>query len=413
MVIAALFLFTFLESSFAASPSGITVSVLRYSGLKYTEIENLESLYYNFEFCLCSVKFDKRSLPIRSKECECSQQKRGKSVVQSIPSALYPSSCLIQDDSNKCLNIGFSSKPPGKRVFVKVLVGRSVYTVPTWQEITYTKRKSAVTLTSAGTDLKLTYSVVETTERDFEQLPFFKFHGSIIKKALKEMSNSGSKDENWAPTSKPDSTKHSFNDIREVLPLKSVDQVRRFIVDRSRVDRSEPMSFDVASLRNHILNFHNLYRDKHDAPALTYDSGLERAAQRWAENLGNQKNCLVHEKPRVYGENLFFFGARFFASPETMAKAITQSFYLEGNGYNYNSWIPFNYFKTGHFTQLIWQKTRRIGVGVAIRPGSSKRTACMPASKRSFLIYVVVKYDPAGNFQTSHEYKTNVRPPIR
>lgn len=37
-----------------------------------------------------------------------------------------------------------------------------------------------------------------------------------------------------------------------------------------------------------------------------------------------------------YGENLFFFGARHLPTPQTLAAAIVQSFYLEGIGYNYS-----------------------------------------------------------------------------
>ncbi|KIH63409.1 hypothetical protein ANCDUO_06289 [Ancylostoma duodenale] len=70
------------------------------------------------------------------------------------------------------------------------------------------------------------------------------------------------------------------------------------------------------------------------------------------------------------------------------------------------------YFKTGHFTQLIWRGSRRMGVGVSIAYNDgSKRGPCSP-SVPLYMIYVVVKYDPAGNFQTYESYMNNVKSPI-
>ncbi|KJH40186.1 hypothetical protein DICVIV_13882 [Dictyocaulus viviparus] len=68
-----------------------------------------------------------------------------------------------------------------------------------------------------------------------------------------------------------------------------------------------------------------------------HDPVLENAAQNWANVLGNKKDCLVHEDPRRYGENLFFFGAKTFPTPTTTALSVTQSFYMESVGYNYNT----------------------------------------------------------------------------
>ena len=52
------------------------------------------------------------------------------------------------------------------------------------------------------------------------------------------------------------------------------------------------------------------------------------------------------------------------------------------------------FMKTGHFTQVVWKASERIGVGLAI-------------SGRS--CFVVANYDPPGNF--TGNYKPNVTPP--
>uniref|UniRef100_A0A0K0D8Z3 SCP domain-containing protein n=1 Tax=Angiostrongylus cantonensis TaxID=6313 RepID=A0A0K0D8Z3_ANGCA len=76
-------------------------------------------------------------------------------------------------------------------------------------------------------------------------------------------------------------------------------------------------------------------RGKHDSPSLIRDATLDSAAQRWANVMGNRRDCLAHESPRRYGENLFFFGARHFPTPTTMAHMVAHSFYVEGMGYDY------------------------------------------------------------------------------
>jgi len=50
--------------------------------------------------------------------------------------------------------------------------------------------------------------------------------------------------------------------------------------------------------------------------------------------------------------------------------------------------------KTGHFTQVVWKQSERVGVGVATS-GSS--------------FFVVANYDPAGNFMK--KYSLNLSPP--
>ncbi|KHJ96330.1 SCP-like protein [Oesophagostomum dentatum] len=91
--------------------------------------------------------------------------------------------------------------------------------------------------------------------------------------------------------------------------------------------------------KDELTIYHNMYRARHDAPPLVYDGQLEKAAQRWADVLGSEQGCLVHEQPRIYGENLFYFGAKHFPSATTMAHMVTQSFYMEGSGYNYKKLV--------------------------------------------------------------------------
>ncbi|KAK6023401.1 hypothetical protein OSTOST_10812 [Ostertagia ostertagi] len=95
-----------------------------------------------------------------------------------------------------------------------------------------------------------------------------------------------------------------------------------------------------------------------------------------------------------------------------MAHLVTQSFYMEGAGYDYNRFYPASYYKTGHFTQLIWKGSKKMGVGVSIvYHNGSRKNSCQPGVPL-YMIYVVVKYDPPGNFLSYDSYMNNVKSPI-
>ena len=56
----------------------------------------------------------------------------------------------------------------------------------------------------------------------------------------------------------------------------------------------------------------------------------------------------------------------------------------------------FLYLFTGHFTQVVWKNTQKLGIAKAKSPKSGK-------------IIVVANYEPAGNW--IGQYKDNVPPP--
>ena len=67
---------------------------------------------------------------------------------------------------------------------------------------------------------------------------------------------------------------------------------------------------------------------------------------------------------------------------------------------------------TGHFSQVVWAASRRLGVGLASGGGKvmilsyHKRTLSYLITK----VMVVANYDPAGNFVG--KYKENVPAPV-
>ncbi|KAL6749588.1 CAP domain-containing protein [Haematococcus lacustris] len=130
-------------------------------------------------------------------------------------------------------------------------------------------------------------------------------------------------------------------------------------------------SVDVTAVLSRI----NELRARHGVPPLTWSTTLERYAQNWADN------CYFEHSYGPYGETLGLGSI-------TM---VIEQWYDEICMYNYArpGWMP----ATGHFTQLIWARTRRIGCAVGYCPTGS-------TDARGFHWngpVVACSWDPAGN----------------
>lgn len=144
--------------------------------------------------------------------------------------------------------------------------------------------------------------------------------------------------------------------------------------------------------------FHNDYRARHGVPALKVDDALAKSAQEWADN-GETRHS-----PRDWrngaGENLFYTTER---CREDHLEEAARLWYEEIYDYDYNhpdtvEGDDKEFAKgIGHFTQMIWKSSKKIGVGIAnIDHG---KWHCL----------VVAHYSPAGNLLGS--FKENVPPP--
>ncbi|GFH25647.1 protein PRY1, partial [Haematococcus lacustris] len=97
----------------------------------------------------------------------------------------------------------------------------------------------------------------------------------------------------------------------------------------------------------------NELRARHGVPPLTWSTTLERYAQNWADN------CYFEHSYGPYGETLGLGNITI----------VIEQWYDEICMYNYArpGWMP----ATGHFTQFIWARTRRIGCAVGYCPTGS------------------------------------------
>ncbi|KAL1451354.1 hypothetical protein WDU94_005740 [Cyamophila willieti] len=155
--------------------------------------------------------------------------------------------------------------------------------------------------------------------------------------------------------------------------------------------------------RKFCIKYHNLLRThKHHTTRLGYNELLEEEAQLWADNLRDH-NTLEEEPMCPYGENIYCCRAGKEAlSDKEVIKFAINSWYREVDNFE-------PYFCTeptitqvmtgkpkGHFTQLVWNQTVTVGIGISRGP--------------DLKVWVVCKYSPPGN--VFGYFRENVMPQV-
>uniref|UniRef100_A0A0N5BJ78 SCP domain-containing protein n=2 Tax=Strongyloides papillosus TaxID=174720 RepID=A0A0N5BJ78_STREA len=140
-------------------------------------------------------------------------------------------------------------------------------------------------------------------------------------------------------------------------------------------------------MKDRILKESNELRAAHGAQPLTVDPAIEKKAQAYAEHLANKVGHMVHDptnQQSKQGENLS-------QTSPNLAHISAKIWYDEVKDYNFNN-QGFGH-STGHFTQLVWKGSSKVGCGVAAS---------------SIGVFTVCKYSPPGNVMGA--FKENVSP---
>ena len=170
-----------------------------------------------------------------------------------------------------------------------------------------------------------------------------------------------------------------------------------------------------------LLTEHNHLRTLHqNTPMLTLDATLSAQAQAWAEHLltiGKLQHS-GREQRQGAGENLYFKAQsnRTYSQAQldwikehyphidttpfsiaNLAHAAALGWYKELENYDYQTGQSLNSQPVGHFTQLVWKGSTRLGCGAAHKTEGDMIKA-----------YVVCQYAPAGNMLG--QYTVNVMP---
>ena len=141
-----------------------------------------------------------------------------------------------------------------------------------------------------------------------------------------------------------------------------------------------------------IVAAHNKWRAEVGVGGLGYSARLEASAQAWADHLKRTNHCQMrHSEPDGrYGENLYWASALVWSDGRRelvrmMPEAVIDSWGSEKRDYNYarNSCKPGK--QCGHYTQMVWATTTRVGCAMAVCEDSNDQVW-------------VCQYQPPGNW---------------
>lgn len=138
------------------------------------------------------------------------------------------------------------------------------------------------------------------------------------------------------------------------------------------------------SEKQEALDYHNKVRAEVKKAPLEWSPELAAFAQEWANYLA-EKGCIMQHRPRdgskwtqKYGENIFWASGRTY----TLTDA-SKAWYSEKKFWKGGALSPKNWSKSGHYTQMIWGNSTKVGLGKAVCKNGA--------------IIIVANYDPAGN----------------
>lgn len=162
-------------------------------------------------------------------------------------------------------------------------------------------------------------------------------------------------------------------------------QITENAIDENQHDISSIISFTGSELTSaqatESLAFHNLSRQEVGVSPLSWSSELSSYAQEWADYLANNGCQLLHRPKKMnssqYGENIYMGYGN--VNPALDA---SKGWYSEIEEYRNTGSTYF--YATGHYTQMVWRNTTKIGMGVARCPDGA--------------YIVVANYDPPGNY---------------
>lgn len=131
-----------------------------------------------------------------------------------------------------------------------------------------------------------------------------------------------------------------------------------------------------------FLELHNTLRSSKGIAGLTWSGKLEEAAMAWADKV-KSNGCHMAHSGNGYGENVAWNSG----STLTMAN-VFDMWASEEKDYNYNSNSCSGV--CGHYTQIVWAKTKELGCAMVHCPSNQQFWTC--------------NYYPAGNYVGQKPY---------
>ncbi len=132
------------------------------------------------------------------------------------------------------------------------------------------------------------------------------------------------------------------------------------------------------SIMKGITLAHNDYRKALGISDLVWDEKVALYAQDWANQLKKQNCSPYHRNPNKYGENIAWASGKNLSTEE-----VVKMWYDEVQNYDYKTNSCKKGKVCGHYTQVVWRNSKRLGCGMA-SCGISQVWVC--------------NYDPPGNY---------------
>jgi pathogenesis-related protein 1 len=133
------------------------------------------------------------------------------------------------------------------------------------------------------------------------------------------------------------------------------------------------------------LDFHNKVRKDVGSAPLEWSAELAKYAQAWADHLAKDNDCKMQHRPndgkwkQIHGENIYWSGGT-----DSNATDASEMWYSEIKDYKLTTVSSANFSKTGHYTQMVWKNTTKVGIGQAVCPTGA--------------MIIVGNYSPPGNY---------------
>lgn len=204
-------------------------------------------------------------------------------------------------------------------------------------------------------------------------------------------------DNSQLPVSKPPKSHQNNTPSSPTKPRTTSGNIGDICADIN-AEPEPPVLKKLSELKDRFLDSHNDMRNRYKLSPLQWDNGIAAYAQRWADHLKQHRDCKMQHRSvagitegKSYGENLAWNwhpraglkSGTFISSPENSVLLWTQ----ECKDYNYQNNSCVTGKQCGHFTQVVWNTSVRVGCGMAI---------CDHPTRGRAEVWVC-NYDPPGN----------------
>jgi len=133
-----------------------------------------------------------------------------------------------------------------------------------------------------------------------------------------------------------------------------------------------------------LLDHHNRVRADVSVAPLVWSDQLQGVAAAWGQKLVSKGCVMEHSKGSGYGENLYMGSAEHFTMVDAAKSWESEKKYYTGAPLDGSNW-----YRSGHYTQMVWRQTTEVGCAKVTCKGS---------------LIVICNYNPPGNFMGQKAY---------